>query len=351
MKKFFLGLLAISLTATACNAPTSTSPADAAPAQPVEFTAVPTFTPPLPTDTLAPVPTLTPPPTVSPQQALPSANQIEPIRFAANGTYADVVGNVSIGAKKVFSVDALKGQIMSVSILPQSATGDWTVTPMYITTQDGSYLCGNGAEQVCYFWRGALPATQTYYITIFTQTDLSQFTLRVAINPPGVGEQYFKYVNPQTGASIVYSDSFAPALPVYASYKSKPAFTLQFIDTPYYTKTNLGEAYLFFGFHKDPQIVATCADPNPNGAGEFVEGSQGIGGISFTHSTTDGAGAGNYYHEEIYRGAKNNICYEIIAFFHSSNVGNFPPEFGIQEFNRDAIMQKMKNVISTLVTN
>ena len=83
----------------------------------------------------------------------------------------------------------------------------------------------------CMFWRGVLPASQDYYVTLAPNIDVPQFVMRVAINPPGKEFQYFQYQNSATGLVINIPDTFAPALPVAGNYKTDPELTLQFIDS------------------------------------------------------------------------------------------------------------------------
>ncbi len=136
-------------------------------------------------------------------------------------------------------------------------------------------------------------------------------------------------------------------LPVTGNYKITPELALYLNDNDTYIKTNLGEAYLFIGSSADPQIVSTCTDPNPNGGGpEQIIGDEVVNGFTFVHSTSSGVGAGNIYEQEIYRTNYNNVCYEVIYYLHSSNIGNYPPG-AVTEFDRNAIIQKLYGVFST----
>ena len=79
-------------------------------------------------------------PTLAPPTELPPG-QPDEIRFAANGTYADVVDSIATGASKTYSLNAMKGQVMSVSVLPQIPDGNWGYIPMQIKGADGTVLC------------------------------------------------------------------------------------------------------------------------------------------------------------------------------------------------------------------
>ena len=331
------------LLIAACAAPAST------PAQTsvIENTTLPAFTP-ISTFTAeaqavvqptADLPALTPP-------AVPSGS-LNVIQFNTNGTYADITDSIASGSSKTYSINAMKGQIMSISILPQIPDGGWGYIPMQIKGADGSILCPQSADSECMFWRGALPSSQDYFVTLTPNVDVSQFVMRVAINLPGKDAQYFQYNNSATGLSLTYPDTFAPAISVVGNYKINPELALHFIDSKAYDKTNLSEVYLFVSSASDAQTVSTCTEPNQSGGGpEQIIGNEIVNGFTFVHSTSEGAGAGNYYEQEIYRMVNKNVCYEVIYFTHSTNIGNYPPGT-VTEFDSDAITKKLYGVFST----
>ena len=327
------------LLLTACAAP-ATTPAQTSV---IQNTALPAFTP---------IPTLTTEvqstadfPTFTPPTALP--DQPNNIQFAANGTYADITDAIAKDSSKTYSFNAMKGQIMSISILPKLPYGNWGYIPMQIKGADGSILCPQSADSECIFWRGVLPSSQDYFVTLTPNGDVPQFVMRIAINPPGKDAQYFQYSNPATGTSLTYPDIFAPAIPVVGNYKTDPELTLHLIDSKAYDKTNLSEVYLFISSTSDAQVVATCTEANQNGGGpEQVVGNDVINGFTFVHSSSDGVGAGNYYQQEIYRMVNKDICYEMIYLIHSTNIGNYTPGT-VTEFDRDTLMQKLYSVFST----
>lgn len=352
MKKIIPFFLLLALILSACDAASATQietlnvESTSEPAAVIEFTPVPTFTAEPPTQI---------PPTVDIPDTTPFATlsgDSNVIKFAANGTYVDIADSIAVGSSKTYSVTASEGQIMSVSTLPQITDGNWAYISLEIKGADGSVLCPQLPNTACMFWHGALPSSQEYLITLTPDSDLDplSFIMRVAINPPGEEIQYFEYSSASTGMSLTYPDTFAPAIPVYGNYKAAPELTLQHIDPETYLKTNLSEAYLFVNSTSDAQIVANCTDPNQNGEIEQVVGNEVINGYTFVHSTSDGAGAGNYYQQEIYRMVNENVCYEVIYFMHSTNIGNYPAGTVI-EFGRDAVIQKFDDIFSTFEIN
>ncbi|MDO8754855.1 MAG: hypothetical protein Q7J80_13240, partial [Anaerolineales bacterium] len=314
----------------------------ALPTQPVQFTPIPSFTAEVQTavQPTADFPTFTPPTALPPGQS-------NVIKFKANGTYTDITDAIASGASKTYSINAMQGQIMSISILPQIPDGGWGYIPMQIKGADGSILCPQSGDSECMFWRGVLPSSQDYFVTLAPNGDVPQFVMRVAINPPGKNTQYFQYNNPATGVSLTYPDTFAPAIPVVGNYKTNPGLTLRFIDSKTYDKTNLSEVYLFFSSSSDPLTVATCTEPNQSGGGpEQIVGNEVVNGFTFVYSTSEGAGAGNYYQQEIYRMVYKNVCHEAIYFIHFTNIGNYPPGT-VTEFDGNAILQKLDDVFFT----
>ena len=344
--RFLFILLLVSLTGCTMQMEVIT------PASPTTEPAIVTFTPyvpgpevrsptppPFPTSTFAPTPTDTPVPV--------DAGTI-PIHFAPNGTYMDVMDGISYGTSKTYSVAASKGQVMSVSV-KQGTEGEWVVIAIQITGADGTVLCPIKADAGCASWRGALPSTQTYFIKLTPAADVPNFTLRVAIDPPGTKTQSFQYVSPITGTSFSYTDEFAPVRNSIAQFtKSEAEIVLAYIDTQAYTGTNLAGAYFVYGSSTEPAIVQNCTQPVSLGVYEQVVGTVDINGIPFVHSEGSGAATGNFYEQGIYRTERGGTCYEAVYIIHSFSTGAFLPTV-IAEYDRAALVQKFEAIVSTLV--
>jgi hypothetical protein len=303
----------------------------------VPLAATSTLAIPSPTQQVADVPTLTALP-------LPQTVASNIIQFQAGGTWKDTQDSIPSGKSKTYILNAMQGQIMSVSVFAQ---GDaWGYFPLQIQGRNGTVLCPVAPNTECSFWRGTLPLSQDYFITVKSAGDQTNFTLRVAINPPGKSEQLFAYNTSQV--SLAYSDQFAPAGALsMLNNKTNPQLTLHLIDTSFYVNTNLGEAYFVLGSSSDPQIVAACAQPNQNGIPETPGGNVAVNGYDFAYATLSDAGAGNYYEQHIYRVVNNGSCYEAIYFIHSANIGNFPPGV-VKEFDHQSLMNKFNAILSTI---
>jgi hypothetical protein len=269
-------------------------------------------------------------------------DSVYPLQFGPNGTYVDVIDSIQGGDSKTYSVRAMKGQMMSVSIHQNEETA-WTYITMRVVGADGSVLCAGECE----FWRGALPATQDYFVTITPSADASDFVMRLAINPLDAETQSFLYENKYRNASVSYSDLFAPAVfPGAPMYRIPPELSLRYIDTQSYEKTNLIEAYLLFGSSTDAQVLAACTEPITLDAGERVTGDRLIGGVSFTKTESSGVGAGNVYEQIHYRAVAAGTCFEFTYFIHYGNISNYDPA-AVTEFDREALLQKFDDVLST----
>jgi hypothetical protein len=345
--RFLILLLALSLSACSFNVdlvtpspevtlPPATAPVAITPTESPVPSVVPTF------------PTLTPEtPGVSPTP-LQENNGTYPIRFPPNGTYVDILDSLKAGSTKTYSVNAMQGQIMSISVRVNPNDG-WRVIPLKINAADGTILCPTQVNVNCYFWRGVLPSTQEYLITLSPEVDVT-FTLRAAVNPPGVSTQSFPYRSIDSVLYLTYTDEFAPVLfPDLAVTKITPEMALQFIDTKSLDHTNLGEAYFVLGSSSDPGVVASCTEPGSFGGPEEITSEVNIDGVPFTRSEASGVGAGNIYEQTFYRTAYQGTCYEITFFIHSTNLGNYPSDSGYREFDRAALMQKFEAILSTLV--
>ena len=209
-------------------------------------------------------------------------------------------------------------------------------------SRGGNPISAENFEQS--FWRGELPATGDYIITVRTQVP-GNYSLRITINPPGDANQFLDYQH--SLFTLRYSDEFSPTsyTPI-GEFKATPSLVLNFINSDFYRPTtNLSEAYFMVNTLND---LATCTDlANP---GETLIGQKTFNGNTFTESRFVGAGAGNIYDQVFYRAVLNNTCFEIAFFMHSGNIGNYTPGT-VVEFDRAALLQKFESVLATFDVN
>lgn len=294
-----------------------------------------------------PLPTFTPTTTLPPQTQIPTAatGGIQPIVFFENGTYQSVVNDNPSGASQTYSLKAFKGQVMSISIFTESPNQQ-DAFQLEIKGADGTVLCPHD-NNVCSFWRGVLPSTQDYFITVMPHTS-GLYKMQVAINPPGQAYQYFNYADPRGRFHFSASDEFALIHFMGTDVsRLQPSIALQYIDTAHLAGTNLDTAYFLIGSSDDPQVVSVCTQPLSLGGPETIVGNATIDGVSFTKSQTTGVGAGNVYEQIYYRTVYNNVCYEITYFMHYGNIGMYDPNT-VHEFDRDALLRKFDEVLNTV---
>jgi hypothetical protein len=172
--------------------------------------------------------------------------------------------------------------------------------------------------------------------------------MQVAINPPGQAYQYFNYADPMGRFHFSASDEFALIHFMGTDVsRLQPSIALQYIDTAHMAGTNLDTAYFLIVSSDDPQAISVCTQPLSLGGPETIVGNATIDGVSFTKSQVTGVGAGNVYEQIYYRTVYNNVCYEITYFMHYGNIGMYDPNT-VHEFDRDALLRKFDEVLSTV---
>jgi photosystem II stability/assembly factor-like uncharacterized protein len=290
----------------------------------------------LPTPT--PIPTGTFEPTLTPNVAFDRNANAYRIRFAPEATWVEINDTISVNESKHYVLSAMRGQIMSVSI-PQGPAFS-----VVVAGADQKSL--TDPHNLHPFWRGTLPSTQDYFVTIESQVT-APFTLRIAINPPGQETQDFGFADMQYSVILGYPDEFAPTtVQAPIDNKGTPLLALTFIDPSfYYPITNLNEADVILTATAEPAIVSTCTEPLAN-RDETVSGNVTINNYTFTRTEFIGAAAGNRYDQISYRTVMDHKCFEVIFLIHSTDIGNYPPG-AVVAFDRTALLKKFEAVLDT----
>jgi len=290
----------------------------------------------IPTPTTVPTPTLEPTPT--PNVAYDPQAQADRIKFAPYTTWVELNSTIPTYGEKRFFLSAMQYQVMSISILQGPP---FTVQ---VTGADKKFL--TDAQNPSFYWRGGLPSTQDYFVTVKSPVE-GPFTLRIAINPPGLANQYFEYVDSQYNVVLDYSDEFAPTTwQMPFTTKGVPLLTLYFINPDYYfPTTNLNEVGVVLTASTDPSVVSTCTQPSMQ-PDETITGQVTIHGNTFTRSEFSGAAAGNRYDQIFYRTVAQDKCFEVIFLIHSSNIGNYPSGT-VVEYDQVRLLHKFEEVLAT----
>jgi photosystem II stability/assembly factor-like uncharacterized protein len=292
----------------------------------------------IPTPTM--IPTQTPEQTPTPDVAFDPNVHAYRIRFPPYATWVEVSGSLSANGSKRYFLSAMQGQVMSVSIPQGSAFS------VNAAGADGKVLSDTHSPHP--FWRGALPSTQDYIVTVESQAGGS-FTLRIAINPPGQATQNFEFVDVPYTVALSYTDEFAPVhveFPI--TTRGTPLITLSFIDSSFfYPTTTLSEAALMLTATKDPASVATCTQASTQ-SGETITGQENVNGYDFTRSELTGAATGNIYDQIFYRTVWQNKCFDVIFLIHSSPIGIFPAGT-VVAYDRAALLSKFEAVLNSFL--
>lgn len=109
--------------------------------------------------------------------------------------------------------------------------------------------------------------------------------------------------------------------------------------------TNFGDAQFNVGVSASPADVRDCFLAGP---GETASSTVYINGGTFYKFVGSDAGAGNFYQIESYRTIHGNACYDIDLIIHSSNIQNYPPEFGIKQFDYHEVHSMLVGMLQTL---
>ena len=110
-------------------------------------------------------------------------------------------------------------------------------------------------------------------------------------------------------------------------------------------QTNLDDVKLTVGYSANKTAVADCLTPDEPNMG--TTSTMMLDGMPFTVFTSSGAGAGNLYETTSYRGVRAGQCYAIEYTIHSSQIGNYPPEYGLTQFNKPALTAILDRIVGT----
>jgi Predicted periplasmic protein len=117
------------------------------------------------------------------------------------------------------------------------------------------------------------------------------------------------------------------------------------IPKSYQPNTNFSDARFTVGTSADPDAVKTCLT---EGNGNPVQATKvTIKGIEYSKMAFNDAGAGNRYETTSYRALKNGQCYVVEYTIHSTNIGNYPTDSGITEFDNAAVQRVLDGMVQS----
>jgi len=161
-----------------------------------------------------------------------------------------------------------------------------------------------------------------------------------------------QYANSEYGFELSYPQNFQLAegttssLWSYFNYYEGEKIASVSVPKSDYQNTNFGEANINIGASQDPGIVINCLRLQIE-LGETKDATQTINGIIFKRFDSSDAGAGNFYETQSYRTIKDKICYALEIIIHSMNIGNYPQELNIKEFDRNKVIGDLTSVLNT----
>lgn len=109
--------------------------------------------------------------------------------------------------------------------------------------------------------------------------------------------------------------------------------------------TNFRGAALTVGTSADPAALESCLT-TPSEM-QIKSEKVAIDNQPYAKITVNDAGAGNFYETTSYRTLKNNQCYTIEYTIHSTNIGNYSPDQGIGQFDREGVVNKLEKIIAS----
>jgi hypothetical protein len=118
------------------------------------------------------------------------------------------------------------------------------------------------------------------------------------------------------------------------------------IPRGYMPQTNFSEGKLTIGKSSDKTAIKNCL-VNTSVSNNNTEKAT-VSGYPVTKFTSGDAGAGNFYETTSYRGIIGGDCYSFEYTIHSTNIGNYSPDQGIKEFDKNKIVNDLESVLKSL---
>lgn len=170
----------------------------------------------------------------------------------------------------------------------------------------------------------------------------------------GSQNDWLLYTSPDGSVSVEYPSEAQPNSAASAptqewsvvATKSNGALLADIrLPRSYMPGTNFSEARFTIGRSADASEIKSCT-LGPEGLTE--RGTRTFAGYTFHKFVFADAAAGNRYESTIYRGIFDGDCYAIEYTIHSTNIGNYPPEQGIKEFDKEKIAGIMEEMVKSV---
>lgn len=130
-----------------------------------------------------------------------------------------------------------------------------------------------------------------------------------------------------------------------SKYDGKILATMS-IPKTFQPNTNFSEAKFTIRESADSGAFQSCLAKEDELGSIFSD--ETIGFTTYLKSTTNDAGAGNFYETTTYKIIKNRKCYSFQYTIHSTNIGNYSPEQNITEFDKAKIVNIFEGMMKTV---
>lgn len=120
------------------------------------------------------------------------------------------------------------------------------------------------------------------------------------------------------------------------------------IQKEFMPNTNFSDAKLTIGRSTNETDIRNCTVTSAN---EKYIGKAVINSNELSKFTSSEGAAGNFYGTTSYRGILDGDCYAIEYIIHSTNLGSYSPDQGINQFDSEKIMNDLEDVIKSIKFN
>lgn len=119
------------------------------------------------------------------------------------------------------------------------------------------------------------------------------------------------------------------------------------IPSAFEPQTNFSDAKLTVGYSANSAAATQCLRDDQTGGLATPSSTAVINGIHFAVFHSNGAGAGNLYDTTSYRTIHGGYCYAVEYTIHSSQIANYPAEYGLTSFDPAPLTDVLDRMVGT----
>lgn len=304
-----------------------------------QTTITPTATPEqIPTTTLTPFVTPTQIPTLTPEPD-PFA-LAEPILYDIDKEiWVNIEGTIENGEPTFFTFSGVERQQIYVYFQYPSIVGGGWIAETKISDKNGDLIEPDSTTDMG-GWRGQLPSTQDYLISLIPIDDQKvEFILQFINIPPRHESGYFTYFDEQNGFEITYSqDDFKP----YINEGLDDVFSVTMDADKYFKDTILQLSHVVISVEPHFPNVK-CSELLSE---SYYSTKETINGISFEKFDLHDAATGTEAELLFFITAHNDRCYTIFVKTLYVRMDKFP-DTDKKDFSRSLLYTKVYRLLNT----